>query len=65
MPNPKDFLRWYQCKQIGDVPEARDGHSSCTISGIIYIFGGQGKNDSVFNDLYKLEIEERYEDGAD
>ncbi|MFO0118411.1 MAG: kelch repeat-containing protein [bacterium] len=30
---------------MGDVPEARDGHSSCKISGKIYIFGGQGNND--------------------
>lgn len=35
------------------------------ISDTIYIFGGQGKNDSVFNDLYQLTIEEKYEEGAD
>ena len=65
MPNPRDFLRWYKCKQDGDIPEARDGHSSCKISDKIYIFGGQGENDQVFNDLYELTVEERFEDGAD
>lgn len=65
MPQPRDFLRWYKCKQVGDIPEARDGHSSCKISGKIYIFGGQGNNDQVFNDLFELTIEEKFEEGAD
>jgi N-acetylneuraminic acid mutarotase len=58
MPNPRDFLRWYKCRQTGDIPEARDGHTACKISDKIYIFGGQGKNEMLFNDLYELTVEE-------
>ena len=34
------FLTWVKCDQIGDVPEARDSHSSCIVNDKIFIYGG-------------------------
>eukprot|EP00347_Sterkiella_histriomuscorum_P007476 403348772 len=57
-------LRWYKCIQRGDIPQGRDSHSSALINNKIYIFGGQGDNDIIFNDLYSAEIiEELKENG--
>jgi hypothetical protein len=57
--NSKVNLRWYRCEQVGDVPTPRDSHSCCAINEQIYIFGGQGKGDVFFNDLYQVQIDER------
>lgn len=44
---------------MGAVPAARDSHSSCVICDKIYIYGGQGKGEEFFNDIYSLRIVER------
>jgi len=33
-------LRWIKCESIGEVPDARDSHSSCLVNDKIYIYGG-------------------------
>ena len=49
-------LKWYKCIQRGKIPEGRDSHSSAQINNKIYIFGGQGDGDAIFDDLYSVEI---------
>lgn len=38
------------------MPLGRDSHSSAYINNKIYIFGGQGDGDMIFDDLYSVEI---------
>lgn len=57
--NQNEFLKWQQCEQIGQVPEARDSHSSCLVNDKIYIYGGQGKGEVFFNDLFSVRVIEQ------
>ena len=41
------------------MPLGRDSHSSAFINNKIYIFGGQGDGDMIFDDLYMMEVVER------
>lgn len=54
--NKNEALTWRQCDQIGQIPEARDSHSSCIVNDKIYIYGGQGKGEVFFNDIYCVRI---------
>lgn len=51
-------LKWYKCEQRGDIPPGRDSHSSCFIGDKLYIFGGQGENEMIFDDFYSATITE-------
>lgn len=52
----KKSLTWYKCAERGPVPQGRDSHSSALINNKVYIFGGQGDGDMIFDDLYSVEI---------
>lgn len=54
-----ELLNWVKCEQIGDLPEARDSHSSCLVNDKIYIYGGQGQGEVFFNDLYCAKVIEK------
>ena len=57
-------LRWFKCLDRGIIPQGRDSHSAALINNKLYIFGGQGDGDMIFDDLYSLEIlEEANEKG--
>ena len=49
-------LRWHKCIETGSVPQGRDSHSGVLINNKIYIFGGQGDGDIIFDDLHSCEI---------
>jgi len=51
-------LRWSKCIESGSVPQGRDSHSGVLINNKIYIFGGQGDGDIIFDDLHSCEIQE-------
>lgn len=53
-------LQYYKCDQKGDVPTARDSHTAVLMpnSGKVYLFGGQGKNDKFYNEIYSCKIHE-------
>ena len=57
---PSEFLHWCKCEQIGSVPAARDSHSSSVINEKIYIYGGQGKGEVFFDDLYCARVIEQF-----
>ena len=57
--NKNEALTWRKCDQIGDIPEARDSHSSCIVNDKLYIYGGQGKGEIFFNDIYCVRIIEQ------
>jgi len=52
----KEMLRWYKCKQEGDVPSARDSHSAVVVNNQVYMFAGQDLNETLLNDLYRINI---------
>ena len=54
--NKSEALQWKKCDQIGDIPEARDSHSSCIVNDKMYIYGGQGKGEIFFKDIYCARI---------
>lgn len=58
-------LKWYKCVERGPVPQGRDSHSSAMINNKIYIFGGQGDGDIIFDDLYSVEIIEEVDAKGD
>ncbi len=46
------------------MPQGRDSHSAALINNKVYIFGGQGDKDMIFDDLYSVEIiEEKTSEG--
>jgi hypothetical protein len=49
-------LQWYKCIQEGDIPLGRDSHSCAEIGNRLYVFGGQGDNDVIFDDLHSVDI---------
>jgi len=49
--------KWSLPKVTGDIPAARDGHSSCVIEGCMYIFGGYEETNYRFGlDVYRLNL---------
>lgn len=42
---------WQMINPTGDIPSAREGHSMVPIDSLVYLFGGQDGNKSVFNQL--------------
>ena len=52
-------LSWHKCTQVGDVPPARDSHSSCIVNDKMYIYGGQGTGEVFFDDLYCVRVFEQ------
>lgn len=56
----RGFYCWFKCQNLGDIPPARDSHSSCLIKDKIYIFGGQGVKDVFYNDIYSVRIIEQH-----
>jgi N-acetylneuraminic acid mutarotase len=47
------------------VPAGRDSHSSALIGNKIYIFGGQGDGDIIFDDLYCLQVTEEVQSNGE
>ena len=48
--------KWSRPKVTGDVPAARDGHSSCVIGDNMYIFGGYEETNYRFGlDVYRYK----------
>jgi len=41
----------------GEAPSLRDSQSLTQINNFCYIFGGQGDNDQLFNDLFLLDFD--------
>ena len=48
---------WYKAESQGQEPSLRDSQSCTQINNSCYIFGGQGENDKLFNDLYVLNFD--------
>ncbi len=44
-------------RTVGDLPDARWGHSAAVYEGKMYIFGGRNHDD--LNDIYSFDFEER------
>jgi hypothetical protein len=42
---------------VGEEPTLRDSQSCTQINNICYIFGGQGHNDKLYNDMFTLAID--------
>jgi hypothetical protein len=47
----------YKAGSQGQEPSLRDSQSCTQINNTCYIFGGQGEEDKLFNDLYMLDFE--------
>lgn len=49
--------KWSRPSVTGDIPAARDGHSSCVIDNCMYIFGGYEETNYQFGlDVYSLDL---------
>jgi len=49
--------KWSRPSVTGDIPAARDGHSSCVIDNNMYIFGGYEETNFRFGlDVYRLNL---------
>jgi len=60
----KQQLKWYRCKNEGQVPKGRDAHSAAIINNKIFIFGGQSLNEELLDDIYCMTlIEDHTEEG--
>ena len=47
--------KWSRPSVTGDIPAARDGHSSCVIDNCMYIFGGYEETNYQFGlDVYRF-----------
>lgn len=49
-------LAWHSVVCSGQIPPARYGHSAKIVGSRMFVFGGKGKNDKVFNDMYFLDL---------
>ena len=51
-------VAWQQVMCSGQVPPPRYGHSAQIVGSRMFIFGGKGQNDKIFNDVYFLDLVE-------
>jgi N-acetylneuraminic acid mutarotase len=49
-------LKWCKMKQIGDIPDSRDGHTAVVIHGKQYVFGGYTKWKGYVNSLFVYDF---------
>lgn len=54
-----DSMTWTRVSIVsGVVPALRDSHSCAEVRDLFYIFGGQGQDEKLLNDLFLLEIQQ-------
>lgn len=51
------ILLRHKAISIGDEPTLRESQSCSVINEICYIFGGQGDQDMLYNDMYTLKFD--------
>lgn len=52
-------LKWSEMKQIGDVPEERDGHTAVVMNGMQYIFAGFTRSTGYNNRLFMYDFDSK------
>lgn len=55
-PETKEFTKLTNNIPAKSKPSARQEHASLIVNDDLYIFGGVGKNDQLFNDLWKFNL---------